>query len=565
MKRYVFMFCALYMCVQSYAQVSNCNSVNYMSRSYAPLFIPNEDDSILHVRLNLIFIQKDDGTGNFQENDTAHQNFITTIMNILNTNIIADLKMPEADCFAGSESDLVRDMRIRFVDHRHYIPQSSVWDNGICNGSGRLCPNRYNWYLKCIDDSLNNAIPDSLKAINIYFTEDASTYHRCWEISDTADTSYLAECTTGGCSDFPLYYTHASSQIHIICSYSKYWWFKNIVPQLASENYKQWYYQGMLLAAGGVASDMAHELGHSFGLHHPNEDLSHVIYPDTGCMVTIMQPSGNSLRNFLPPQEIGWMYYNCMTTNLQYFIPTNTYLGTKTLNTTVTLPRMRMYYSPLIGSSGNVTMPCDMTFSPQGYIMVQNGGILTVNGASLQSIQGSWGGIIVESGGKLILSDVSISDYNIVVKSGGSLIVTNDLTISGDHSITIEDGGYLCVDENASIDLEDAFSVIIASPNAILGCPSCNINCVQTRSGLTNSGSGHFITYEGTKYLQNITISSDYLATGNITNAGYDVTSTQPYGNVVVEDGGELRIKANETTLTNGVEVQLGGKLIISK
>ena len=43
------------------------------------------------------------------------------------------------------------------------------------------------------------------------------------------------------------------------------------------------------------------------------------------------------------------------------------------------------------------------------------------------------------------------------------------------------------------------------------------------------------------------------------------VTSAKPYGNVTVEDGGELRIKANETILTKDVEVKLGGTLKISK
>lgn len=47
--------------------------------------------------------------------------------------------------------------------------------------------------------------------------------------------------------------------------------------------------------------------------------------------------------------------------------------------------------------------------------------------------------------------------------------------------------------------------------------------------------------------------------------AGYDVTNTKPVGAVVVEDGGELRIKANETVLTKDVEVKLGGTLKIDK
>ena len=47
--------------------------------------------------------------------------------------------------------------------------------------------------------------------------------------------------------------------------------------------------------------------------------------------------------------------------------------------------------------------------------------------------------------------------------------------------------------------------------------------------------------------------------------AGYDVTNTKPVGSVIVTNGGELRIKANETTLTKDVEVKLGGTLEISK
>ena len=278
-----------------------------------------------------------------------------------------------------------------------------------------------------------------------------------------------------------------------------------------------------------------------------------------------MNNSGSSPRDFLHPNEIGRMYFNTMATNLQQYVPNNTYLGEKNINTQVSLPSMRMYYSMIIGSSGNVTMPCNMIFSPQGYIQVNNGGVLTVANASLHSVQGEWGGIIVQSGGRLYLSDAIVGDYNIVVKSGGSLIVGDDLTIVGDHSITIEDGGYLCVSTSASIDLQDAFSRILISPNVILGCPSCNESCISSRSSLSNTGNGHFITYEGTDYLQNITITSDYMATGNNVMAGYDVTNTKPVGSVVVENGGELRIKANETTLTKDVEIKLGGTLTIDK
>ena len=224
---------------------------------------------------------------------------------------------------------------------------------------------------------------------------------------------------------------------------------------------------------------------------------------------------------------------------------------------------MRMFYSLLIGSSGNVIMPCDMIFSPQGYIEVKDGGVLTVNSAFLQSIQDSWGGITVQSGGQLLLSDVSISDYNIIVKSGGCLIIDNNNTIFGAHSITIEDGGYLCVKSGATINLLSENSLIYVSTDAIMGCPACNDNCITSKAGLSFYGEGHIIAYESSNYIQNANVSIDYRVLGTSVNAGYDVTTAIPYGNVVIEDGGKLNIDADEVILTKGVEVKLGGTLII--
>ena len=574
MKRYILLFSmAYFLCINLCAEIlnteaySNCTNISYRGKEYAPLFIPNENDPIMYVRLNLIFIQKDDGTGNFQENNTEHQSLLNTAMTILNDNIIASLQMPGTDCFSGSESDMIHDMRIRFIDHRYYIPKSAVWDNNLYNSATNMCPG-YSWFLAGIDDSINNAIPDTLKGINVYFTEDATLYHRCWEVQNLNDTTPLGNNNTqSGCSMFPSYSNlQESSQIHMPCLYSKYWWMQNIAPQLVSEHNPSWIPTGRLLMAGSIASSLAHELGHSFYLYHPIDDSNvATFYPSPTCVNTIMNPAGNSPRNFLPPQEIGRMYVSAMTTNVQQFIPSNTYLGTKTLNSTVSLPRMRMYYSLEVGHSGNVTMPCDMTFSPQSNITIQNGGVLSINGASLHSIQDSWGGITIQSGGKLVLSDVAIGDYDIVVKSGGSLIINSDLTITGDHSITVEDGGYLCINSTASVNLADEFSIIAIYPNAILGCPSCNVNCITTRNGLIHSGNGRYVTYEGTDFVQNLTISSDYLATGNSVYGGYDVTTTKPVGEVVVNNGGNLKIKANESILTKNVEVKLGGTLLISK
>lgn len=558
----------------------NCNDISAQNRSssscqinhntrgkeYSPLFIPSASDSIMNVRINLIFIQKDNGTGNFQEDSTEHQALFDDIMTILN-NKTFQLVYPGADCFAGAESDIIGDIRIRFVDHRYYVKKSSLWNNNLFFSRNNLCPEANNWYLAGVDDSLNNIFVDTLKGINIYYTEDSILYNRFWEISDLTDTTeYGNSNTKGACSMFPNYQNlYASSRIHMPCLYSKYWWMKNIVPQLNEFNHPSWENQVRSWLVGGHAASLLHEIGHSFYLLHPTNDRyrPYRSYPMDDCWNSIMQPSGSSPRDFLPPNEIGLMYISTMTTNLQQFIPSNTYLGTKLLQTTVTLPRMRMYYSLLIGASGNVTMPCDITFSPQGYIEVQNGGELSINGAVLQSVQNSWGGITVQSGGTLKLSDVIVGDFNITIKSGGCLIINDDLTIQGDHRITIEDGGYLCIASDASVNLQNEFSVIIISPNAHLGCPSCSENCITSYSDLSHIGDGRFEVYEEIDFVQNITITSDYLVMGDTVYAGYDVTSTKPVGDVKVEDGGSLIIQANEAFLTKDVEVKLGGELKI--
>ena len=603
MKRYFFTFCMIYLCIirieastigndaffngakmmdvmpcdseiEYSNRTTNCTNVPMRGYMYAPLFIPNETDNKMKVRINLIFIQKNDGTGNFQEDNQEHQSIFDDAMALLNQRA-SSLVLPDSDCFLGTDNEMIHDIRIQFVDHRYYIKNSAIWNNQLNENKGyHLCPKRPDWFLKNTTDSIHNTLVDTLKGINVFFTEDSILYHHYWETSEIDTTFFPSDSTTkSACSLWPKYANwNASSSIHMPCLYSKFFRMKYIVPLLEKYQYPLWNPTVREWFIDGIAIFLLHELGHSFYLYHPKAEhnSSSSFYPtnttDT-CRASIMNPSGidGGTHDFLPPGEIGRMYVTAMTTNIQQFIPKETYLGTKTVHTSTTFPRMRMYYSLIIDTSCNLDIPCDMIFSPQCKITIKNGGVLNIDGGSLQSIDGIWGGIEVQNGGKLILSNTTISDYNIVVKSGGSIIIKDNLTINGDHSIQINDGGYLCIDSNASINLHDEFSIIVVSPNAILGCPSCNETCISSRSDFENGGNGQFITYDGTCYLQNVTIQSNYLATGNIVRAGSNVIPTQAVGNVVVNNGGELRIRANETILTNGVLVKQGSKLYIGK
>lgn len=547
---------------------NNCINITDRGQEYAPLFIPNENDSVMNVRVNLIFIQKDDGTGNFQQDNAEHQTLFDDVVAYMNQ-VMSSLVLPGTDCFLGTDADIVHDMRVRFVDQRYYVKNSRVWNNDLhVENDSRLHPDMLPWYLDNVDDSLNNTLPNFLQSINIYFTEDSTIYHHFWEVQDLNDTSDVwTGYSNAACSQFPSYSDwNRSSRIHIPCQYSKFWWMKNIVPQMFEYNNSPWESEVRNWLVDGLARGLLHELGHSFYLYHPHDESTpNTFYPSKSCGSSIMTQAGSSPRNFLPPAEIGRLFFHTMTTNLQRFIPQTTYLGKKSLDTTISLPRMRLYHSLEIASSANISMPCDIIFPAAGNITIQTGGVLSVEGAKLQSIQGTWGGIIVQSGGQLILSNTTIGDYNIIVKSGGSLVIRNDLTITGEHHILIEDGGYLCVNTDASINLIDGFSSIIMSPNAFLGCPSCNENCTLMYDELINTGNGRFITYYGTDYVQDTIITSNYMATGNNVMVGYDVTNTKPVGGVIVQDGGNLRIMANDVILTRDVEIKQGGTLQISQ
>ena len=431
------------------------------------------------------------------------------------------------------------------------------------SANGELCPNYSSWYLNAFDNNFINTdtIP---RGINIYFTEDSIVYQKYWVTQNLNDTSgYIG--TDGACSQFPTTSNLTrTSRIHMPDCYSKLWYMKNIVPQLAVYHYypwnniiKQWYTHGL-----GIT--LAHELGHSFNLYHPSENP--LFYPNVSCSSTIMNPAGggNYSHDFLPPIEIGIMYMSTMSTNLQTFIPLNTYLGTKNINAELTFPKIRFYHSLNINELAEVTFPCEMTMPKQTYITINSGAILNIDGGYIHSAEDKWNGIIVKGGGILILSSTSIDDYNIIVEYGGSVIIKNSFAITGDNYLKVKSGGYICISEDAQITLQDEFSIMDISPNAIWGSLQDNTTCLQSLSYLQYFGAGHIVSYNMDDYIQNITISTDYFSSGSIVMAGYNVTNQKPNGNVTVTPNGHLRIVSDgNVILTRNVEIQQGGVLEI--
>lgn len=511
-------------------------------------YIPGSSDTPIPIRINLIFVQRDDGSGNFQEDNEEHQYYLDLAMEHLNyiyANLQQDVDSPY--CYVGTS--FVENAKIRFIDNRYFIKYEVGWSSynaGIHPG--------YNYHLDYLDAQIRqcDTIPPG---INVYFTEYAPNYIK-YENGDT--TNFIGH--GNGCSASPKYNNmEFASCTYMSEYYSQYWCKVWLEHPNASESEHAAY---LLEFSKWLGRGLAHELGHSVHLYHP-ATYEYAEDPFKVCRNSIMNPSGKGRRNFLSPNQIGTIHYALMGSNLQNYVPENAYSGTKVVEENVSFPRMRFYHS--LSIQADVTMNCEAIMPEQAAIHLQNGGNLTIDGGSLHSITDKWKGIVVEDGSTLILSNTSILDYNIVVENGGTLVIEDDITLSGEHYIMVKNGGCICIDENATVTLTNTFSVIELYPNALLGCNNMtSAHCVSDIEDILISGNGQIATYDDVTYIQNETISAERLATGSSVMAGYNVTNEKPIGNVIVTSSGNLKIQSTgDVILTRDVEIQQGGSLTI--
>lgn len=90
-------------------------------------YIPYYCQFPLGININLFFIQKDDGTGNFQENDEEHQRLWDEIIAGV-SKLFTELQNSKSDsCFAWKDPFLA-DSRIRLKFNRYYLKNSKYWN-----------------------------------------------------------------------------------------------------------------------------------------------------------------------------------------------------------------------------------------------------------------------------------------------------------------------------------------------------------------------------------------------------------------------------------------------------
>ncbi len=129
----------------------NCHSSSY--DTYASKFIPTETQESIFVRVNFIFLQRDDGSGNFHKDSVEQQEVLDTSVSWLNY-IYSHLSMPDNTCTHKS-GGFIPDIKIKFLVNKVYIKDSYAWNNRN-NPDDIQCPDDTNWHLYYLDNQINN-------------------------------------------------------------------------------------------------------------------------------------------------------------------------------------------------------------------------------------------------------------------------------------------------------------------------------------------------------------------------------------------------------------------------
>ena len=349
---------------------SSCGKTSPLWRT-DELFIPTDDYGNINVRINLIFIQREDGTGNFDIDDPVHMAFINDGIDRLN-HYMGNLH----DVCPNGGHTFVSDAKIRYVPAYYEYRDEALWNNE----NHGLCPSWWNGGIKTFSENVHNdptqypEFANMQKGINIFYTNDASLYNGllagvvCTEAEYSAEREHYQQC-----SEYPSSNLTRTSRLHIPDRYSKYYWFlhTNCVTW-GDHAAKRWN------LVNGMAWSLAHELGHS------------LLLPHTSCTDAVMRGQSGGSRRHFSPKELGKAHRALAITNLRQFVDCNAMYDSPTYNSNRLVTsdetwdiNIRMYNDVIVKTGAELTVSCELFMSEDAKIIVERGARLIVDGGKI--------------------------------------------------------------------------------------------------------------------------------------------------------------------------------------
>lgn len=518
-------------------------------------YIPYKYNQKIEVNVNLVFIQKDNGTGNFQEDNSEHQLFWETVSEAINERYSHLGSTTRDSCFAWIDP-FIDDAHIHFNFNKIYLQDNELWDWSLYGSDPRDQSSALNQLRNEINQNPNIPL-----GICVFFTENSDAYDRYLNaIVEGTEVDILHE--SFAYSSFPDVST--IPRIHMPDTYTKYLWMRDIVPTIwetpVTWEDNVWYWE-----VNTITVLLSHELGHSLDLRH---ECNH--YGEDYCRDALMSPSGSSgfSHNYMPPTEMGKMHKALSTTALQNVVPPNLPpLGLLELTQIDTwTPPFRSYTNMNIGINGRITANAGIQMPQKSHINVN--GQLYIRNGDVECVMedGTWNGIRVKEDGVLWLENTAISDYDIVMESGSTLILKGEVTISNNHKIVLGNGCYICIAPNTTINgdnrpfyVEGNVSCGIAPGTSLQQTTTCN---TQTWNAFLRN-----LNYiPDVLYIQNQQITSDQTFVAKEIVVGSNVISSQTSGQVTIKNGAHVNfISVEGTRFDKGFRCENEASFIVTK
>ncbi len=378
----------------SLSEIDNCgNTSPYWNDN--SLYIPTGQEDAIYIKVNLIFLTKPDGTGNFEADNPEHTQAIDDLIARCNQRFRHSFDHPN-DGNQNTTIQVIANKIWKVDEGWDYevtdFDLSRKWSEGGSSYyvNSQIYPPNPNYYYRYLDD--DPEIPSD--GINLVFVNNGTIYedmvvqqnHANYEDRERTESTYASE--------FPSRYdlTKKNHQMYPDV-FLKYYWMKNIIPNTLYPYpwsvIRNWF-------VSSVGGQISHEMGHSFHLYHQRSGTSN---PTKGIL------NGVGLSSHTDPrQNIGSILKAASTTSIRQYFTHDSYHNVELNIAEDELwdVDFRIYKDVVIEDSTALTVSCNLIVPPENKIIIRDGGTLTLNQGTLHSANNTaWEGIKIEGNGFL--------------------------------------------------------------------------------------------------------------------------------------------------------------------